>query len=76
MLETPEWAYFPHVGSRLVFLILIFFLLMLQLSVEVYGRTVFNDDDDEPAGARRTAPSGEAPLADATEMVEVGVVRR
>jgi len=36
--SVPEWAQPPHIGSRPVFLGLLFLLLLLQLGVELYGR--------------------------------------
>ena len=34
----PLWAYFPHVASRTLFLMLFSLILLLQLAIELYGR--------------------------------------
>ena len=42
--DFPEWAKFPHPSSRMVFLFLLALFLLVQLLVEVFGRTVYTTD--------------------------------
>ena len=76
--HVPAWAYFPHPGSRLVFILLTFLLLLLQLSVEVYGRNLFSDETSvrsrpgsRPRSARPPSQGANQSGGAGTEMVEV-----